>query len=182
MAARPRLQDRLFTALTTLGALVVLVVGLSRGNTKVAVFGALFFLGYGVLHSVTRRLTPAARLVTGSEADHAERMAQFRATRLAGQAALVVAAVGVVLELTLQWEPGLWVAGTALLVVAAFVAGLWIFSRGNAGERGGAGDGTSRGNAASRGAAARGSEPRGNARRTSTTPRESATGTSSPAG
>ncbi|WP_134774352.1 hypothetical protein [Ornithinimicrobium flavum] len=135
MAARPRLQDRLFTALTTLGALVVLVVGLSRGNTKVAVFGALFFLGYGVLHSVTRRLTPAARLVTGSEADHAERMAQFRATRLAGQVALVIAAVGVVLELTVQWEPGLWVAGTALLVMAAFVAGLWIFSRGPARER-----------------------------------------------
>lgn len=138
MAARPRLQDRLFTALTTLGALVVLVVGLSRGNTKVAVFGALFFLGYGVLHSVTRRLTPAARLVTGSGADHAERMAQFRATRLAGQVALAVAAVGVVLELSLQWEPGLWVAGTALLVLTAFVAGLWFFSRGGQRERGGA--------------------------------------------
>lgn len=126
---RPRLKDRLFTALCTLGALVILVAGFSRGNTKVAIFGALFFLGYGTLHSVTRRLTPAARLVTGSETDHAERLAQFRATRLAGQAALLVAAVGVALELAVQWEPGLWVAGTALLVVAAFVAGLWFYSR-----------------------------------------------------
>ena len=125
MASRPRLKDRLFTALCTLGALVVLVAGLSRGNTKVAIFGALFFLGYGVLHSVTRRLTPAARLLSGSEADHAERLAQFRATRTAGQVALGIALVGLVLEFTLQWEPGLWVAGTALLVVAA----LWFFSR-----------------------------------------------------
>ena len=129
MAHRPRLKDRLFTALCTLGAVVVLVAGFSRGNTKVAIFGALFFLGYGVLHSVTRRLTPAARLLSGSEADHGERLAQFRATRTAGQVALGLALVGVVLELTLQWEPGLWVAGAALLVVAAFVGGLWFFSR-----------------------------------------------------
>ena len=129
MASRPALRDRLFTALCTLGALVVLVAGLSRGNAKVAVFGALFFLGYAVLHSVTRRLTPAVRLLSSSEADHAERLAQFRATRLAGQGALLIALVGVIMELTVQWTPGLWVAGTALLVVAVFVAGLWGYSR-----------------------------------------------------
>lgn len=129
MANSPRLKDRLFTALCTLGALVVLVAGFSRGNTKVAIFGALFFLGYGTLHSVTRRLTPAARLVTGNEADHADRLAQFKALRVAGQAALLIAAVGVALEVAIQWEPGLWVAGATLLVVVAFVAGLWFHSR-----------------------------------------------------
>ncbi|ANS79856.1 hypothetical protein SGUI_2460 [Serinicoccus hydrothermalis] len=129
MPARPRLKDRLLTILTTLAAVVIFVAGISRGNTRVAVLGALFFLGYGVLHAVTRRLEPAARLLTGSEADRAEAMAQFRATRLAGQGALLIALVGVVLEFTLQWPPGLWVAGTALAVLAIFVGGLWWFSR-----------------------------------------------------
>lgn len=129
MANSPRLKDRLFALLTTLAAAAIFVAGMSRGNTKVAVLGALFFLGYGVLHSVTRRLTPAARLLSGSEADAAERLAQFRATRTAGQVALGVAAVGVVLELAVQWAPALWVSGTALLVVAAFVAALWFFGR-----------------------------------------------------
>ncbi|QFG69682.1 hypothetical protein [Ornithinimicrobium pratense] len=126
--ARPALKDRLFTALCVLGAVVVLVGGMARGNPRVAVVGAVFFLGYAGLQSVTRRLTPAARLVSGSEADHAERMAQFRATRLAGQVALLVAGVGLGLELGVEWGPGLWVAGTALLVVAVFVMGLAWFS------------------------------------------------------
>ena len=130
MPARPRLQDRLLTVLTTLAAVVIFVAGMSRGNTRVAVIGAAFFLGYGVLHAVTRRREPAARLLTGSEADRAEAMAQFRATRLAGQGALLIALVGVILDLTLQWPPGLWVAGTALGVLAIFVGGLWGFSRG----------------------------------------------------
>ncbi|MGD8150774.1 hypothetical protein [Ornithinimicrobium sp. Y1694] len=129
MANRPRLKDRLFTLLCTAAAVVVLIGGFSRGNTKVAIFGALFFLGYGVLHSVTRRLTPAARLLTGDETDQRERLAQFRATRTAGQIALAIAAIAVVLELTIQWEPGIWVAGACLLVVAGFVAALWFFSR-----------------------------------------------------
>ncbi len=129
MASRPRLKDRLFTLITTAGAAVIFVAGMSRGNTRVAVVGALFFLGYGVLHSVTRRLTPAARMLSGSEADHAERLAQFRATRTAGQAALAVAAVGVALDLALQWPPALWVSGTALLLVASFVGALWFWGR-----------------------------------------------------
>lgn len=129
MASRPRLKDRLFTVLTTLAAVVIFVAGMSRGNTRVAVIGALFFLGYGVLHSVTRRLEPAARLLTGSEADRAEAMAQFRATRLAGQGALLLALVGLILEFTIQWVPGLWVAGTVLVVLALFVGGLWFYSR-----------------------------------------------------
>ncbi|MGD8199051.1 hypothetical protein ACQE98_00135 [Ornithinimicrobium sp. W1679] len=129
MASRARLQDRLFSLLTTVAALVVLVVGLSRGNVRFAVLGMLFFLGYGVLHSVSRRLMPAARLLDGSEADQAERMAQFRATRLTGQVALGVAAVALVLELTMQWPAALWVAGTAMLVVAVFVGALWFYGR-----------------------------------------------------
>lgn len=119
----------MFSLLATLGAVVVFVVGMSRGNTRFAVVGALFFLGYGALHAATRRLTPGARLMTGDGADAAERLAQFRATRLAGQVALGVALLGLVLDLVLQWEPGLWVAGSSLVVVAAFVAGLWAFGR-----------------------------------------------------
>lgn len=126
--ARPALKDRLFTMLCVLGAVVVLVGGFARGNPRVAVAGALFFLGYAVLQSVSRQLTPAARLVSGHEADHGERMAQFRATRLAGQAALLIAAVGLGLELGVEWGPGLWVAGTALAVVAVFVGALAYFS------------------------------------------------------
>lgn len=129
MAARPRLKDRLFTLLTTLAAVAVFVVGMSRGNPKLAIVGGLFFLGYGVLQSVSRRLTPAARLVTGTEADAAERRAQARATIVAGQAALAIGAVGVVLEFATGWEPGLWVAGACLLVVAVFVAALVFFGR-----------------------------------------------------
>lgn len=127
--ARAALKDRLFTALCVLGAVAVLVGGLSRGNPRVAFAGAVFFLGYAVLQSVSRRLMPAARLVSGHETDLAERMAQFRATRLAGQAALLVAAVGLALELGIGWGPGLWVAGSALFVVAVFVGALVWFSR-----------------------------------------------------
>lgn len=130
MASRPRLKDRLFTLLCTLGGAAILLAGAARGNLKVGLVGAAFFLGYGVLHSVTRRLTPGARLLTGSEADRAEQLAHLRATRLAGQAALALAAAGVVLELTTGWAPALWVAGTALLVVAVFTGALWFHGRG----------------------------------------------------
>ncbi|MDO5740524.1 MAG: hypothetical protein Q4P07_10295 [Ornithinimicrobium sp.] len=132
MASRPRLKDRLFTLLCTVAAAAILVAGFSRGNAKVAIVGAGFFLGYGVLHSVTRRLTPAARLLTGEDADVAERLAQFNATRMAGQAALAIALVGLILEFTIQWPPGVWVAGACLLVVATFVGALWFYSRGHA--------------------------------------------------
>ncbi|WP_298752687.1 hypothetical protein [uncultured Serinicoccus sp.] len=131
---RPRLKDRIFTALTTLAAVVVLIVGLSRGNTRVAVLGAGFFLGYAVLQSVSRRLEPAARLMTGSEADRSEALGQFRATRLAAQGGLAIALVAAVLDVTLGWTPGLWVAGTVLAVLALFVGGLWWFSRGARGR------------------------------------------------
>lgn len=129
MASRPRLQDRLFTLLCTGAAAAILIAGASRGNLKVGVAGAVFFLGYGVLHSVTRRLTPAARLLTGDDADARERLAQFRATRTAGQTALGLALVAISLDLATQWEPGVWVAGACLLVVGAFVGALWFFSR-----------------------------------------------------
>jgi uncharacterized membrane protein len=129
MALRPRLQDRLFSLLTTLGAAAIFVAGMSRGNVRVAVLGALFFLGYGLLHSVTRRLTPAARMFSGSEADRAERLAQFRATRTAGQVALGIAALGVVLDLAMGWPPALWVSGTALVVVGSFAAALWFYGK-----------------------------------------------------
>ena len=135
MASRPRLKDRLFTLLCTVGAAAILLAGASRGNLRVGLVGAAFFLGYGVLHSVTRRLTPAARLLTGSEADRAERLAQFRATRLAGQVALALAAVGVVLELATGWTPALWVAGTALVIVGVFAAALWFHGRRSAAAR-----------------------------------------------
>lgn len=129
MPARPLLKDRLFTLLCTAAAAAFLLAGASRGNLRVGLVGAAFFLGYAALHSVTRRLAPAARLLTGDEADGAERLAQFRATRTAGQAALGLALLGLVLDLSTGWEPGLWVAGACLLVVAAFVGGLWFFSR-----------------------------------------------------
>lgn len=129
MASSPRLKDRLFTLLCTGAAAAILLAGVSRGNVKVGVAGAAFFLGYAVLQSVTRRLTPAARLLTGSEADQRERLAQFRATRTAGQVALGLAVVALALDLAVGWAPGIWVAGACLLVVVAFVAALWFFSR-----------------------------------------------------
>src|SRR5690606_4650437 len=129
MALRPRLQGRLFALLTTLGDAALFRAGRKSGNDRVAVLGALFFLGYGLLHSVTRRLTPAARMLSGSEADRAERLAQFRATRTAGQVALGIAALGVVLDLAMGWPPALWVSGTALVVVGSFVAALWFYGK-----------------------------------------------------
>jgi uncharacterized membrane protein len=129
MVSRPRLKDRLFTLLCTGAAAAILLAGASRGNLRVGIVGAAFFLGYAVLHSVTRRLTPAARLLTGDEADDRERLAQFRATRTAGQVALGAALVAILLDLSTGWAPGIWVAGACLLVVAAFVGSLWFFSR-----------------------------------------------------
>lgn len=112
-----------------LAAFAVVFLALSRGNPRAAAIGGGLFLGYAVLHSVARRLEPAARLVTGHETDAAERLAQFRATRAAGQTAVMIAAVGVALALFANWGTGLWVAGTAIVVVASFVVALWWFSR-----------------------------------------------------
>lgn len=129
-ARRPvRLKDRLLVGLCVLAALAVVLVALSRGNPRAAAIGGGLFLGYAVVHSVARRLEPAARLVTGHEADQAERLAQFRATRTAAQVALLAAVVGVALTLFADWDAGLWVAATAVLVVASFVAALWWFGR-----------------------------------------------------
>jgi len=107
----------------------VVLFALSRGNPRAAAIGGGLFLGYAVLHAVVRRLEPAARLVTGHEADDADRLVQFRATRTAGQVSLLVALVGVALALFAEWSTGLWVAGTAVLVVASFVGALWWFGR-----------------------------------------------------
>ncbi|NLG21489.1 MAG: hypothetical protein GX555_08695 [Actinomycetales bacterium] len=126
---RLRLRDRLFTGLCVLAAVAVVLFALSRGNPRAAAIGGGLFLGYAVLHAVVRRLEPAARLVTGHEADDADRLVQFRATRTAGQVSLLVAVVGVALALFAEWSTGLWVAGTAVLVVASFVGALWWFGR-----------------------------------------------------
>lgn len=126
---RPRLKDRLFVGLCLLAAVAVAALGVARGNPRAAAIGAGLFLGYAVLHSVVRRLEPAARLVTGQEADHAERLAQFRATRTAGAVALIIAAAGLALALFADWGTGLWVAGTAGIVLVSFVTALWWHSR-----------------------------------------------------
>ena len=106
-----------------------MLLALWRGNPRAAVIGGGLFLGYAVLHAVAGRLEPAARLTTGHEADAAERLAQFRATRAAGRTALLVAGIAVALALWADWGPGLWVAGTAVLLVASFVWALWWFGR-----------------------------------------------------
>lgn len=129
MAGPARLKDRLFTGLCVLAALAVAVVGLSRGTVKAGLIGAAVFLGYAVLQAVTRRLTPAARLLTGNEADDRERLAQFRATRLAGQVAMLVAGIAALLTLAVDWDPGPWVAGACGVVLAGFVGGLWHYGR-----------------------------------------------------
>lgn len=129
MARRVPLKDRLFTGLCVVGAVAVLVLGVSRGNARAGLIGAGILIGYAVLQSVSRRLTPGARLLTGVEANERERAAQLLATRSAGQAAIGVAAVGVLLSLVWDWTTGLWVAGATLLVVVAFVASLWWHAR-----------------------------------------------------
>lgn len=129
MARRVPLKDRLFSGLCLLGAVVVLMVGVSRGNARAGLIGAAILLGYAVLQSVSRRLTPGARLITGSEADERERRAQLLATRSAGQSAIGIAAVGVLVSLVWDWSTGLWVAGATMLVVASFVASLWWHGR-----------------------------------------------------
>jgi len=129
MALRARVKDRLFTALCLIVAIAVLVVGFSRGNSKVALGGAGIFLGYAVLHWAARRLTPGARLVIGSEADAAERMVQVRATRLAGQVALALLVLAVLWWVLWDSRAALWVAVACALVLASFVGGLVWFSR-----------------------------------------------------
>jgi uncharacterized membrane protein len=128
-ARRAPLKDRLFSLLCFAGAVLVLVVGLSRGNPRAAFIGAGVLVGYAVLQDVSRRLTPGARLLSGSEADERERRVQMQATRLAGQVAVLLTGLGVLAALLLDWTPGLWVAGASTLVVVAFVGGLWFYHR-----------------------------------------------------
>jgi hypothetical protein len=129
MALPAPVKDRLFTALCLLVAAVVLVLGFSRGNPKVALGGAGIFVGYAVLQWAARRLTPGARLVIGSEADTAERLVQAKATRLAGQVAVAVLVVAVLLWVLWDSRAALWVALACALVVSTFVGGLVWFSR-----------------------------------------------------
>jgi hypothetical protein len=124
-----QLKHRVFTLLCVLAAVAVLLIGISRGNARAGLVGAAVFLGYAVVQAVARRITPAARLLTGREADDREILAQYRATRLAGWVALVVAGLGVVLGLASGWDAGLYAAGAATLVVAAFAGGLWWYAR-----------------------------------------------------
>lgn len=129
MARPPRLRDRVATGLCVAAALAVALIGVSRGNARAGLVGAAVFLGYALVQATARRLTPAARLLTGHEAEDREVLAQFRATRLAGLTALALAGAGVVLSWTTGWGPGLWVAGAALLVTVVFTGGLWWFAR-----------------------------------------------------
>lgn len=129
MRISPRVKDRLFSLICLVAAAVVLVVGFSRGNPRVALGGAAILIGYAVLQSVATRLTPGARLLVGSEADAQERLVQFKATRLAGQTAVGIAIVGVALSIIWNWDVGLWVAGACGLVLATFVGSLVYYSR-----------------------------------------------------
>jgi len=129
VARRVPLKDRLFSAFCLVGAVAVLVLGVSRGNPRAGLIGAGILIGYAVLQAVSRRLTPGARLLTGVEADERERTAQLLATRSAGLAAIGVAAIGVLLSLVWDWSTGLWVAGATMLVVVSFVASLWWHAR-----------------------------------------------------
>jgi len=129
MALSAPVKDRLFTALCLLLAVVVLVLGLSRGNTKLALGGSALFVGYAALQWAARRLTPGARLVIGSEADAAERVVQVRATRLAGQVAVALLVLAVLLWVLWDSRAALWVAVACALIVSSFVGGLMWFSR-----------------------------------------------------
>jgi len=129
MALSAPVKDRLFTTLCLLVAVVVLVLGFSRGNPKVALGGAAIFVGYAVLQWTARRLTPGARLVIGSEADAVERVVQAKATRLAGQVAVALMVLAVLLWVLWDSRAALWVAGALALVVTSFIAGLVWFSR-----------------------------------------------------
>lgn len=129
MPLKPRVKDRLFSLLCLVAAAVVLVVGFSRGNPKVALGGAAILMGYAVLQTVARRLTPGARLLVGSEADAAERVVQFKATRLAGQVAVGIALVAIAVSIFWEWDVGLWVAGACGLILVSFVGALVFYSR-----------------------------------------------------
>lgn len=129
MPLSPRVKDRLFTLLCLIAAVAVLVIGFSRGNPRVAIGAAAVFMGYAVLQSVARRLTPGARMLMGSEADAQERFIQFKATRLAGQVAISLIILGVTLSLFWDWNVGLWVAGACSLVLGAFLGGLVFFTQ-----------------------------------------------------
>lgn len=129
MPVKPRVKDRLFTLLCIVGAAAILIFGFSRGNPRVALGGAAILLGYAALQSVARRLTPGARVLMGSEADAQERLVQFKATRLAGQMAIVLTLLGVAIAVLWDWNVGLWVAGACSLVLVSFVAGLVYFTR-----------------------------------------------------
>lgn len=124
-----RLKDRLLTAFCVLAAIAVAILGLSRGNPRAAAIGAGIFLGYALLHAVMRRLEPTARLVSGLTSDENERLVHYKATRTAGQTALGLAVVGIAMSMFPRWDTGLWIAGTALLILASFVVGLWWFGR-----------------------------------------------------
>ncbi|MGB7449222.1 MAG: hypothetical protein WA892_08860 [Ornithinimicrobium sp.] len=128
MARSSPVKDRLFTALCVVVAVVVLVLGFSRGNPKVALGGAGILVGYAVLQSVARRLTPGARLVIGSEADATERMVQFKATRLAGQVAVALLMLAVLAWVFWDSRAALWAALACATVIATFVGALMWFS------------------------------------------------------
>lgn len=134
-AAKPKprrkmpLKHRIFIALCFAAAVVVLVFGLSRGNPKGALISAGVLIGYALLQDVSMRLTPTARLVSGQEADGAERMVHYTATKQAGQAAMVVAGVGAIGLLVLDWAPGLWLVVASGAIVLTFVVSLLIHDR-----------------------------------------------------
>lgn len=129
MAVGTRVKDQVFQWVCVAAAVGVLLLGLSRGNARAGLFGAGVLLGYAVLQGVSRRLTPGARLLTGSEADQRERRAHYLATRSAGQVALVIAAAGALAALVADDTTGLWVAGSTLAVLVSFVATLWWHAR-----------------------------------------------------
>ena len=56
-------------------------------------------------------------------------LAFYTLISLAPLLVVLVAVVGVALALFAEWSTGLWVAGTAVLVVASFVGALWWFGR-----------------------------------------------------
>lgn len=116
MPQRTRLVDHARTAGLVLFALVVLVVGLSRGNWRVGVLGAAAVLLYAMVRGATQRLA----------AGEHERMVSTLTTT--GRAAGAVAVGGLLAALLIPWEPGLWLALGAVAVVGAFGAA-WVTSR-----------------------------------------------------
>lgn len=126
---RDRARHRLLVGLCLAFAVVLALLGLSRGNTRFALAAPAILVVYAAVLVLANRYGPGARLLSGRAVGAEEIDVVTRARALSWNAGLLACLVGLGFGLGAGWEPGLWFAVPGGVLLVSWMGALFWFHR-----------------------------------------------------